>query len=268
MKVVKRILKILADIVIILIFAASIFVIISSITQKKNGVSNVFGYTSAVVQTDSMTGTLEKGDIVISKLTDADTEIKKNDIVSFFTDMDGERITITHRVVEAYEQDGIEYYQTQGDKPGLARDEYHLVRSEILSKYCFRIPFAGKVIEFVKKPLGFVLCLVIPMSAFIIYQVIKLIKLYVESKKLQPAEGAPAEPSDDMKEAIIQEYLASLGKEEKGHEKKPEDDDSDDNKEDSADKDKPVDGAPSESSENDTAETEEETKPETETDNT
>ena len=228
MKVVKSIFKILADIVILLIFVASILVIIASITQKKNGIPNFLGYTSSIVQTDSMAGTIEAGDIIVSKMTDADTVINVDDIVTFSQIVDGTQITITHRVIGEYEVDGIKYYQTQGDNE-IAADEKGHPKGDIVSTYCFRVPYAGKVIEFVKKPLGFVLCLVIPMSLFIIYQAYNLIKLYIESKKLQLAEGTPEGATDDMKEAIIKEYLESLkdkdtSQGDTGHEKIPEPD--------------------------------------------
>ena len=115
-------------------------------------------------------------------------------------------IVNTHRVVDI--QNGL--YQTQGDNREVCPvpDDEWKSRREILAVYCFEIPLVGGFIDFIKEPLGFVLILVLPMLAFIAWQVYKLISLYLTAKKQEMLEEAKASVSDEEKDAIIREYLA------------------------------------------------------------
>lgn len=72
----------------------------------KSRAPSVFGYSSFVVATGSMTGTIDIGDMVIVKKTN---NYKIGDIITFF--LDGQTIPTTHRIV------GIsgDCYITKGD---------------------------------------------------------------------------------------------------------------------------------------------------------
>ena len=54
------------------------------------------------------------------------------------------------------------------------------------------------------------LLLVIPMLAFIGWQIYKLIAIYMAAKKEQIIEEAKSGVSDEAKDAIIKEYLAKM----------------------------------------------------------
>ena len=95
----------------------------------------------------------------------------------------------------------------------------------------------GHFIDFIKLPIGFIICLVLPLIGFIAWQTYKLISLYLKAKKLELAEEAEKiqntkqELSEADKEAIIAEYLAKqkadqakAEREEKTDQAPPEDD--------------------------------------------
>ncbi len=204
----KKIGSIVLDALVIVVFLISALLVVANLTaDKKNGeLPNVFGYVINSVQSDSMSGTFEKGSLVVSKIPAEDAEIKIGDVVSFHQKVGNVTIVNTHRVVDIQNN----LYQTQGDNRAVCPtpDEEWKTRREILAVYCFEIPLVGHFIDFVKEPLGFVLILVLPMLAFIAWQVYKLIALYLTAKKQEMLEEAKASVSDEEKDAIIREYLA------------------------------------------------------------
>lgn len=98
-----------------------------------------FKYGALVIATDSMTGELNKGDIVFFEQYDGDT-ISLNDIVLF---KDGESIYV-HRVVMISDIDGEIRYYTKGDaNPTL--DMGYRVESDIVGVTTFKTPYFGYI---------------------------------------------------------------------------------------------------------------------------
>ena len=238
-KVLKKIGSVAIDVLIVIVFIISTIVVIASITANRTGGQpSVGGYVFSSVQTDSMQGTINKGDLVVGKLIDDSIEIKVGDIVSFEDYYEGQKITITHRVKEVRTVSDPPTYITQGDNEKYADDilRHH---ESIHSVYKFRIPFLGAFIDFLKTPLGFIICLVLPLLAFIAFQAYKLITLYLKAKKLELVEEASngnnssstsnskSELSEEEKNAIIAEYLAKQALEKEKAEKESADDKTD-----------------------------------------
>ena len=229
-KVLKRIGSIAIDILIIIVFIVSSLVVVASITANRTGGQpSVMGYVFSSVQTDSMQGTINKGDFVVGKLIDDNTEIKVGDIISFYDYYGGKQIVVTHTVVEIMDADTDNPgYITKGDNEERI-DEVVKTRKTVQSVYKFRIPFLGGFIDFLKTPLGFILCLVLPLLSFIAWQAYKLVSLYLKSKKLELEEEAEkisktkSELSEEEKNAIIAEYLAKQAQAEQEQAAKPAD---------------------------------------------
>ncbi len=207
-KTLQKIGSVILDVLVVLVFVISMLLVVANLTaDKENGeLPNVFGYVINSVQSDSMSGTFEKGSLVVSKIPEENADIQIGEIVSFRQKVGNVTIVNTHRVVDI--QNGL--YQTQGDNREVCPvpDDEWKSRREILAVYCFEIPLVGGFIDFIKEPLGFVLILVLPMLAFIAWQVYKLISLYLTAKKQEMLEEAKASVSDEEKDAIIREYLA------------------------------------------------------------
>jgi signal peptidase len=216
MKTFKKIASITLDIVIVLVFIVSVLLVVANLTadKEKGEQANVFGYVVNSVQSESMSGTFEKGSLVIGKLVDGDTVIEKDDIVSYYTKINGVETTKTHRVVEIKEVGEVTMYQTWGDNrdmcPTPDRDPEWKTMGDIQSVYQMHIPLLGGFIDFLKEPLGFIICLVLPMLAFIGWQIYKLIAIYLQTKKEQMLEEAKEGVSEEAKDAIIREYLAKM----------------------------------------------------------
>lgn len=227
--VLKKIGSVLVDVLIILVFIVSTLVVVASITANRTGGQpSVMGYVFSSVQTDSMQGTINQGDFVVGKLVDGNTEIKVGDIVSFRDYYNSKEITITHRIVRIVGDETVVGYITKGDNEEF-EDDIVKSRESIQSIYKFRIPFLGGFIDFLKTPLGFILCLVLPLLSFIAWQAYKLVSLYLKSKKLELEEEAEkisktkSELSEEEKNAIIAEYLAKQAQAEQEQVAKPAD---------------------------------------------
>lgn len=216
MKVLKRIGAIFVDVILALLLLISAFSVISSINEKKTGFGNCFGLGALAVQSESMSGTFEKGDLIFCTAFDENKdEVKKGDIVSFYAYINGKNQLNTHEVDHI--EDGKIY--TKGvANDGL--DEGFRVAGDIKAVYTGKkINGFGNVIDFIKDPIGFVICIVVPIVAYIIYQIIYIIRLYNSEKKAEMLEEAKAGTSEDVKDAIIKEYLAKQKQEQEEKEK-------------------------------------------------
>ena len=216
-EVLKRIGSVLVDILIVIVFIVSTIVVIASITANRTGGQpSVMGYVFSSVQTNSMQGTIDKGDFVVGKLIDDNTKIEEGDIISYYDYIGGKQVVVTHRVIEIIDPDTVPGYVTQGDNEKYP-DDIVKTRDTLHSVYKFRIPFLGKFIDFLKTPFGFIITLVIPLLSFIAWQAYKLILLFFKSKQaeleeqaeqLKNTQNAKSELSEEEKNAIIAEYLA------------------------------------------------------------
>lgn len=213
-----KILNIVADIAVVLIFIVSVFTVMLSLTAKSSGVSNIFGIAPMSVESDSMKDTLKKGDLILCNVTDGINDtFSAGDIVTFPINIQGVKTYNTHRIVEVVEKNGITYYRTQGDnsETNPAPDSELQTSATIVARYTGkRIPRLGSALSFIKTQLGFFLCVLLPMIIFFIYQTVRVIVNilgYYKEKAVSEAKAAleGAELTEEQKKKAIAEYLAS-----------------------------------------------------------
>ena len=104
----------------------------------KHRVPSIFGYSSLMVATGSMSGTIEEGDLIIIKDTD---DYKIGDIVTFF--QDGDDIPTTHRI---YNIDENGNWKTRGDANN-SYDKRSITSDEIIGEVVLVIPYVGTFID-------------------------------------------------------------------------------------------------------------------------
>lgn len=215
--VAKRIGAAIVDVIIVVLILFSIIISISSITAKaNNGVPDLFGYTPFSVQTDSMKPTLSSGDYIFIEECDVEN-LQVGDIVTYFTIIDGHRVINTHRIVKVYNRSGMIEYQTQGDNPETnpEPDKMLLSPGDVIGKYNgTKIPVLGSVIDYLSTQLGFFLVILLPVLLFTLYQIYKLIAVIMYNHKVELMNAVNETASDEVKEAIIAEYLAKQKEEE------------------------------------------------------
>ena len=228
MKKAKKIFNVVIDILIILVLIISVFTLISvfATTKDGKGVPNLFGKAPISVLTDSIAGDKEdnfnKGDLLICDVV-KDGEKKTfevGDIVTFRQDVnnDGNLDLVTHRL---YQKQADGSFFTKGDAnssydqtPANATVFGNLYPDDILAVYHgSKIPGVGNFVDFIRSPLGFFICILLPMIIFFIYQAIRVIinaMAYCKEKgRLQAQEAINnSELTEEQKAKAIAEYLA------------------------------------------------------------
>lgn len=183
----KKILSILADILLVLFIILAAAVTLITLNTKDRGVTNIAGRVVLNIQTDSMKPTIQPGDLIITKKY-AGEDIEKGDIISFFSVEQETTIIKTHRVVKVTNQDGTITFTTKGDNAE-GEDFAQLTKNDIVAIYKnhnydgTRIPVLGRIISFLKSQLGFLFFIIIPLFALVIYELYKFITMIIEDKK-------------------------------------------------------------------------------------
>ena len=116
-----------------------------------------------------MVPTLNIDDAIFVKRED-DSKYKVGDIISFSsTDSNYKGLTITHRIVEKINNGDSDYlYTTKGDN-NLIEDESSVMADDIYGKVLFVIPKIGLIQKFLRKPINFIICILVPVVLVILY---------------------------------------------------------------------------------------------------
>ncbi len=166
----------------------NVIMIINSYANKDEAPS-VGKYIPFIVQSGSMSGVIEGGDIIVTtKIEPAD--VKLDDIITFYDPKGSGTSVVTHRVIEIETKDGklvfttvgdvvmnenIEKYGTKEDIPEEVMNSIVEVVPEekVISKYSFRIPVLGHVSLFMSTIPGFIVCVLVPLLLLVGYDVVR-----------------------------------------------------------------------------------------------
>ena len=206
----NKLVSIISNVLIVIIIVFAAVVSLMAFNAKNNdNIPSIFGYTTFSIQSDSMSGTFEKGDLIIGKVVEDKNNLEEDMVISFHTvDSKGNYFINTHRIIDVIENGSNVIYETQGDNEEYP-DERKVSPSDIISVYTdVRIPLLGYIITFLSGKLGFFLCIVLPVLLYTIWQVYKLVVVIMQNQKEKILEEAQTQTSDEVKQAIINEYLA------------------------------------------------------------
>lgn len=137
-------------------------------------------YKIFVVQSGSMAPAIKMGSLVIVKPAN---DYKIGDVITFGP-YSRTKAPTTHRIYDIKVVNGEPRYITKGDANN-APDTREIAKRDILGKVLFSIPYLGFAVAFAKKPLGFVLIVIVP-AVIIIVDEIKNIYKEIKKKK-EPA---------------------------------------------------------------------------------
>lgn len=124
-----------------------------------------------------MEPSIHTGSVVVVKPI---SDYKVGDIITFGPNTKTQ-IPTTHRITEVRVQEGQMVYRTRGDANN-GEDLKEVSMSEIIGKVYFSVPYVGYIIDFVKKPIGLILVVVLP-AIFIIYDEVR--KIIKEARKIK-----------------------------------------------------------------------------------
>jgi len=126
------------------------------------------------VRSGSMNPTISVGSVVVVR---PHQNYQKGDIITYKraedTNIDNPAITTTHRIVEVIKKEQEIFYSTKGDANN-APDGKLTPDPAVIGKVVFQIPFIGYPVDFAKKPVGFVVMIVIPATIIIYDEIISI----------------------------------------------------------------------------------------------
>lgn len=168
--------KIIVDV--ILVLAIILLLVISFtafVTKSGSGVPSFFGIRPFAIQSDSMSPTFDKGDLIVDTVVKDASTLKEGDVITFWTVIEGQRVLNSHRIIGIQDYGDFVSFVTMGDNNTM-EDGLQVHQKEVVGKYMFRIPKLGTVVDFLQTSKGFLLVIVVPVALFFIYQLISFFK--------------------------------------------------------------------------------------------
>ena len=134
-------------------------------------VPGIFGYKPMMVMTESMEDYILAGDLIVVKDVDT-TNLEIGDVITFFDPLGNGTTTVTHRIIDIINDDTGLWFQTQGDNNDTPDREW-VNASEVVGIYVFRIPLVAHIALFMQTIPGLILCIFVPLGAFIGYDLFR-----------------------------------------------------------------------------------------------
>lgn len=195
---IRKIFFYIINVVSVIIIASAVVVLLTVVLTKSGEAPNVFGYSVFRVLTGSMEPAIETDSLILVRRIDP-SEVKKDDIISFYSqDPSHGGAVNTHRVVSA-EQDGEHwYYTTKGDANQIA-DKYIVTSNDLIGKVIFTSHTLGLFVRLLANPLIFIPVILLPLFIILLSNLIRTVRL---AKKMAKEE----------EEAAVREALEELRK--------------------------------------------------------
>lgn len=236
-----KVLKIVGN---VFFYSVILFLLIFSIAnikvKKESDIPNVFGTGFLAVVENSMEGnrpdSINKGDLIFVKMLNEKgiSKLKVDDIVTFF---DWNIMALnTHRIKEiVIENDEIVRVITQGDKAALSAEyivgennsgkQYEIVLlDDLKALQTSKWKNVGNTLVFVQSPLGFGLCIILPIVLLVVYQAVILVRTILQINRTKLEEQHALDKEDTLKqlesekEKMRAELLEEIKKEQENKE--------------------------------------------------
>ncbi|MDE2030951.1 MAG: signal peptidase I [Patescibacteria group bacterium] len=180
----KKLFKIIYYIILSYIIFIGIILVVSLIPVTGN-------IKTLAVLSGSMEPTIHTGSVVIVK---PESSYKVGDIITF-GDNTKTDIPTTHRIAEERAVEGNMIYRTKGDANN-AEDSAETPQKEVTGRVLFSIPYLGYIINFIKKPIGLMLIIIVP-AAVVIYDEMRKIRNEVKKIKSEKNKFTTEKLSDE-----------------------------------------------------------------------
>jgi len=186
----QRIIGSVVNVVLVLAIILAVLATYVSFSTQQGSAPAIFGLRLYSVQTTSMEPTLMKGDLVISTAVKDPKELKREDIITYWTVINGERVLNTHRIVEISVVSGSLGFTTKGDN-NTTNDAQYVHQKDIVGKVGMigdkytRLAGVGKVFDYLQTSQGFLLVVVIPVLIFLLYQLVQFFRVLFEYQNVK-----------------------------------------------------------------------------------
>ena len=181
----KRVLNIVINtILVIAIVLAALCTYVAYVSDSGNGAPSIFGISMFSIKTDSMYPNLLAGDLIIGKKVDPG-DLRIDDVITYWTVIDGNKVLNTHRIVGIYDGGGFLIFETKGDANS-AIDALTVHENSVVAKYTgVRAQGLGKVFDYLQTSTGFLLVVVIPVFLFFLFHLIQFFRTLFEYQNVK-----------------------------------------------------------------------------------
>ena len=193
------------------ILIINIILIVQGFDSNKSNLPNIGGYFPLMVQSGSMEPTICEGDLIFVHLIDSTDDLKVDDIITYWDNEPGGTL-VTHRIAEiTKDKDNKLVYRTKGDGNPI-EDSRYLYPDKVVGVYVNRFAGLGRVAMFMQTIPGLIVCVVLPLLIFVVYDVIRRRRIAksttdetaalmaeLEELKKQKAQSETSLPSEEPK---------------------------------------------------------------------
>ena len=201
----KRVRHIIAVAVLIALTAIllPIFIINLTLTIRSNldrtVPASVFGLAPLAVETDSMNGIEEDsfagGSLILVRMIGEEEkqQLEVGQVVTFRQQNDdGTYYFVTHRITELGEENGaIAYVVTRGDRNTI--DDGATAITDVLGVCVASVGGLGSAVLFLQTPWGLLLCIGVPVVAYIVYDVVRIAR---RNRRIAAEQGEAMQKKD------------------------------------------------------------------------
>ena len=150
-------------------------------------------------------------DVIVDYKIQDENSLKIGDIITFYSDViDTGGYTVTHRIHDIYEKDGVRYYVTKGDNNSDV-DAGLITKKNIVGRVKFIIPKIGKLQTILTSKWGWTIIILIPAIAIILVDIKSIIKVYrikgqiEEIPKIREVDIVIEKEEDKKLRAVVEE---------------------------------------------------------------
>lgn len=213
---IKKVLSIVGRIFSWIIIAFAVFMMIFtiiSVTAVNKEDRALFGFRSFIVLSNSMSPDyFDAGDLIFSKKVDTDS-IEVGDVITFQSPAGGNSHEmgdiVTHKISLIEIENGVRHFFTYGTNTG-DEDRAPVPENLVLGKYVGKIPKLGHFMDFLKTTPGYIVCILLPFLALILYQGLNCVKLFRKYKREQLEEMTTEREQIEAERAETQKMMAEL----------------------------------------------------------
>lgn len=206
--------SIITGICILFLVLSLVLLILCLVAQKNDNRSvELFGYSFSVVETDSMTGEIEVGELITVKVCSIEkAEVGANAVfIAKSGQVKGRQVV--HKVIKVDCDEEGNYIVTQGVKEGAPIDD-PVYAENFVGIVVRHSVFWGKVVKFFGMPVNWILIFAIVIGIPLIYTLIKMIIKFGKEVKKEKTENSAAE-RERLKQRLLEEYRRSKNKEDR-----------------------------------------------------
>lgn len=209
----KKVVTVIVNILIwvFIAFAVIVTILTFAAQSNSNGIPSIGGKTILTVQTSSMEPVIMQGDIIIGrKLTTKEQKtLKVGDVITFNAgDLTGDGVADinTHKIIEVNDKNGEISYVTKGENREVA-DETPVKSQDVICIYeGTRFAKLGRVLDYLSKPQGFLVVIVLPLVLFFLYELVAFVRKVIQVKTAGTKQITEAD-EELIRQKAVEEYI-------------------------------------------------------------